>query len=140
MRKSFELASGENSRLVLFYDPGKLAETLRNAVVNTTLQSIGYSYSTPEEALAQLGGRIRGEGFPHEIGFFLGYPPKDVLGFMGILKIPCTFSGPWKIYGEKQESIRIVQMYRTAKTRVVRFLDAGGPPLMPLRESPSSAT
>ena len=104
-----------------------------------TLNSLGYVYCTPEEALSHLSTRISYESFPHEIGFFLGYPVKDVLGFMGILNIPLTFNGPWKVYGEKQASLQVVKSHRSPKASVVCSLDSGVSPLTLLKESSTLA-
>ena len=59
-----------------------------------------------------LISRLRSEEeFPHEIGLFLSYPPKDVLGF--IVNKACNHKcqGCWKVYGDEQESKSIFEKY-----------------------------
>ena len=47
---------------------------------------LGVKEFTPvalNRCIVKLIGRLQeNEGFPHEIGLFLGYPPEDVLGFI----------------------------------------------------------
>ena len=49
--------------------------------------------------------------FPHEIGAFLGYPPKDVIGFVENRGSNCLCSGWWKVYHDAD----------TAKTMFKKF-------------------
>ena len=39
------------------------------------------------------------DGFPHEIGLFLGYPPADVDGFIH-RHDECRLVGAWKVYSD----------------------------------------
>ena len=60
-----------------------LRADLRRPGVARFLAAYGYTSAAPEHALAHLRQRIQeGEGFPHEIGIFLGYPLGDVIGFI----------------------------------------------------------
>lgn len=62
--------------------------------------------------MIHLISRLRSEEeFPHEIGLFLSYPPKDVLGF--IVNRACNHKcqGCWKVYGDEQESKSIFEKY-----------------------------
>ena len=53
-----------------------------------------------ETYLDELINRLESKEFPHEIGIFLGYPLKDVLGFMGYGKKELTEVKNWRIYGD----------------------------------------
>ncbi|WP_255396957.1 DUF3793 family protein [Geobacter sp. DSM 9736] len=53
-----------------------------------------------EKTLSDLKSHLTGKSFPHEIGIFLGYSLKDVIGFMGWAPLPFTCQGPWKIFGD----------------------------------------
>ena len=50
--------------------------------------------------------------FPHEIGLFLGYPPKDVKGFIeeGPRCAKCT--GCWQVYGDEEKALKTFERYR----------------------------
>ena len=43
------------------------------------------------------------EGFPHEVGLFLGYPPEDVRGFMECRAKGFRCVGCWKVYGTRKK-------------------------------------
>ena len=55
--------------------------------------------------LSHLKKRLsQSEGFPHEIGLFLGYPPEDVRGFIENETRNYKFTGYWKVYGDEERS------------------------------------
>lgn len=50
--------------------------------------------------LTRLAQRMEAVGdFPHEVGFFLGYPAEDVVGFIRNKGQNFKFCGRWKVYG-----------------------------------------
>ena len=60
-----------------------------------------------------LAGRLSAsDGFPHEIGVFLGYPLADVKGFIENRGANYLCSGLWKVYCDEQEAQRTFQRYR----------------------------
>ena len=74
--------------------------------------------------LHELGRRWRESGrIPHEIGLVLGYPLKDVLGFMGLLPLRYEGGCGWRIYGNPCRSLRRSQRYRVARERAIAFLE-----------------
>lgn len=81
------------------------------------------------------------EGFPHEIGLFLGYPPEDVQGF---LADPgggrCKLCGHWKVYHDVEGARRAVRPVRLQPGGAVQP-PAGGVTLSQLfgvRETPAA--
>lgn len=60
--------------------------------------------------------KIRSKAFPHEIGIFLGYPLKDVLGFMKQIPLTYVCTHGWRIYGDAQLSNNIYEKYHQART------------------------
>ena len=47
--------------------------------------------------------RLRRESdFPHEVGLFLGYPPRDVEGFIREKARRAKCTGAWKVYGDEE--------------------------------------
>lgn len=121
--RALVLKQQAHRRLVLIYHPAMLEQTLKHRVVKQTLRKLRYDYEDVETALAHLQVRLNEEDFPHEIGFFLGYPIKDVLAFMGILQLPLTASGPWKMYGKIEDSLARVKTYLRAREQVLDRLD-----------------
>lgn len=67
----------------------------------------------------QSSGRI-----PHEIGIALGYPLKDVWGFMGLNNFRCNGSCGWQIFGDPEPSKKTRARYENARRRAEQLLRA----------------
>jgi hypothetical protein len=118
-----ELADRGDSLLLLLYRPQSLAALLARPNVLGFLRKAGYTNpADPQTSLAELQTRISAAGFPHEIGVFLGYPLKDVAGFMGWAPLPFTCQGPWKIYGDPAGSLGLAEAFRQSRCRMARWL------------------
>ena len=85
-----------------------LQADLEDVNIAQFLQKQGYAQNnTVEGAIHTLQERFRQQqGFPHEIGVFLGYPVADVIGFIqnGGKNSKCT--GYWKVYTDEQYAQR----------------------------------
>ncbi|MBR2283998.1 MAG: DUF3793 family protein [Ruminococcus sp.] len=93
--------------LIYIYRPSSLEHDLSSSEACRVLEDCGYCCegcrSNTGKLLSRLISRLnKEEGFPHEIGLFLGYPPEDVVGF--IEKKECTYSGLWKVYGDAEKA------------------------------------
>jgi hypothetical protein len=131
-----ELADRGDSLLLLIYRPEQLKALLARKSVAVILERAGYREpGDPEEVLAELQRRLSGEGFPHEIGVFLGYPLKDVVGFLGWARLPFSCQGPWKIYGDPRESLRLADVAAPGRRRQSARMPAGRFPPLPARQS-----
>ncbi|HBG07119.1 MAG: hypothetical protein A2075_14415 [Geobacteraceae bacterium GWC2_58_44] len=120
------LADRGSSVLLLLYCPMALGSLLGQKSVQIILGKAGYQEpAEPEKVLSELEKRMAGEGFPHEIGVFLGYPLKDVVGFMGWAQISFTCQGPWKIFGNPAESLRLAETHRECRCRISQQLASG---------------
>ncbi|MTV50925.1 DUF3793 family protein [Heliobacillus mobilis] len=62
--------------------------------------------------------------FPHEIGFAIGYPFKDVLGFLGLSTQAKSTVCEWCIYGNVQSSLKLKQRFDQASQLALAFLGA----------------
>lgn len=101
---------------VLFYDKVQLAAVLADESIRAFIDSYGYSdCRTVLEFLSVLRARYLNPGFPHEIGVFLGYPLKDVLGFVEKGPQAAVACGRWKVYGETCHSLTLMQNYELAE-------------------------
>ncbi len=70
----------------------------------------------PRQFVAELGRRWRKSGeIPHEIGLALGYPVKDVLGFMDLLPLDYTTCCGWRVYGDPKPSLQKSQAFQKAR-------------------------
>ncbi len=119
----------KNQRTALFYvyRPNKLAADLSTEEARRLLRHCGYPIGTePEEWLACLIGRIAdSQGFPHEIGLFLGYPLHDVLGFIENKGQNCRLSGCWKVYCREQEAEKTFARFKRCSEVYRRLFDSG---------------
>ncbi len=122
-----ELQTKEKSLLLLCYNRAHLEKHLAHAGIRTLLHKAGYDKAASlDQLLAELKQRVaNGATFPHEIGLFIGYPAKDVAAFMGLIKLPLTCQGPWKIYGNPFESLNLVEQYRCCRQRMCNVLSSG---------------
>ncbi|MDO0822738.1 DUF3793 family protein [Desulfosporosinus nitroreducens] len=107
-----------NGRLqVIFYQREKLDFVLRQKPVQEFLMTMNYPKQYSLDAyLSLLKHRIISLKFPHEVGVFLGYPLKDVLGFMGLLPLPYKRTQGWRIYGDELPSNEVYEKYRQARS------------------------
>lgn len=91
-------STGTNALIYVFRED-KLKNDLKNPDLDNLLDELGYSKGGINTVLRQLKERMTENGdFPHEIGAFLGYPPKDVIGFVKNKGSNCLCSGWWKVY------------------------------------------
>lgn len=65
------------------------------------------------------------DGFPHEVGIFLGYPLCDVKGFIEHKGKNYTCSGPWKSYREPGAAMKDFARLEKCKTIYKRLFDGG---------------
>lgn len=100
--------------LICVYRTKWLAHVLRGTRTRAFLRAEGYRISDDtEEMLSQLSKRLCVSGdFPHEIGVFLGYPLRDVIGFIENHGENYTCVGYWKAYGNPDRARKIFDSYR----------------------------
>ncbi|GAW67095.1 hypothetical protein GPEL0_01r2748 [Geoanaerobacter pelophilus] len=130
------LADRGTSVLLLLYSRDALGSLLAQKSVRVILRKAGYAEPDRFEAvLSELEQRVEGEGFPHEIGVFLGYPLKDVVGFMGWAPISFTCQGPWKIFGNPAPSLELAENHRKCRCEMSLQLASGCNPLDCLKKN-----
>ena len=116
------------SALIYVYRDTSLARTLTDPEVQAFLSAYGYescsfcdecssSGCNIKNCLDHLMSRLAGDEademrFPHEIGIFLGYPLQDVKGFIDNNGKNSKYTGIWKVYGDKDASIKLFEKYR----------------------------
>ena len=106
-----------------------LREDLRHRAAAELLGRCGYAPSSPARCLCQLRCRmVQGEGFPHEVGLFLGYPPEDVQGFMERRAKGFRCVGCWKVYGDAEKAQKLFASYKKC-TAVYTARHAKGTPV-----------
>lgn len=121
------LQTRERALLLLCYNRTHLERHLSHAGIRALLYKAGYEDTTSGEKLLQeLCIRIgKNDSFPHEIGLFIGYPAKDVAAFMGLVNLPFTCQGPWKIFGNPERSLGLAEQHRCCRQRMGELLSSG---------------
>lgn len=111
------------STKVLFYKPISLEAALTDFRNARFLKSIGYpkEYSL-ESYLGHMIDKIKKGNIPDEIGLFLGYPLKDVIGFMGHPSLKLTKVNGWRVYGDAALSDQTYNEFLKAKATIKKLL------------------
>jgi len=114
------LQTRERALLLFCYNRDNLEHHLAHQGIRVLLEKAGYDTSLTSNALlAELCRRFENSAaFPHEIGLFIGYPAKDVAAFMGLVNLPFSCQGPWKIYGNPVQSLCLAEQYRCCRQRM----------------------
>lgn len=117
------------SRLfIITYRKQPMLASLKSKKIEHFLKSIGYPVSSLENSLNFLGTRITGcDEFPHEIGFFLGYPTDDVLEFIKHKGLDFKFCGYWKVYSDEDKAKKLFSQYRKCNAFLLKKAEAGIP-------------
>ena len=122
---SVTVCQSEHCAKVVIYR-AELVESMLSDVPRWVLRRLGYPADTkPAAFLDELRRRWRAnERMPHEIGFALGYPVKDVLGFMNLVRLPCTGVCGWRIYGNPDPSLRLRREHEKARVQITAAMRA----------------
>jgi hypothetical protein len=128
----------DKNALVFVYSPRLLAAALNAPLARRTLVALGYplpataatefaAMEAVAPCLAFLARRFREDAdFPHEVGFFLGYPPVDVLGFMRHRGSRCKLRGMWQVYGDAARAAVLFAEYAWCRDLLVKHVQNGG--------------
>ncbi len=102
---------------VIFFRRDLMRMLISNDKKKDYLAEFGYGdCSDLDEYLQKLKSRFNSDDFPHEIGIFLGYPLKDVYGFVNCHeKCRNTEKTPWKVFGDPEPSLKIIDAHRKAR-------------------------
>lgn len=131
--KAIPLRKSNGRTLVYIYRPDYLSRDLQHPRAKAMLMSKGYAPNNVYKCLAQLAKKVNSDNeFPHEIGFFLGYPPEDVCGFISDSikepNCPCAkCTGHWKVYGNKEAAERQFAKYKTCTKIYKNEIEKGRP-------------
>lgn len=118
-----ELPGRNGGVLLLAYRLESLVELFARPATQAVLTRAGYADpADPKAALNQLENRLREDGFPHEIGVFLGYPLKDVAAFLGWVELPFASQALWRIYGKPARSLALADLFRQSRCRMAQRL------------------
>lgn len=122
------LSQLERSYLLLVYRRRQLSAQLERPEIAQLLSEAGYPTGCPLAAqLERLGRRLaeQKEGFPHEIGLFLGYPPEDVTGFLRHGGKNCLLCGHWKVYAHPEQARELFRRYDKCRDALCKRVALG---------------
>lgn len=129
------LAQRKTGILVLVYRPALMSAAIKRPLAQSYLEKRGYKTDDLSDCIEHLHRRICGTDidsllhgcccFPHEVGFFLGYPCTDVLSFIenegrGSLCVGC-----WKVYSHEADAKECFCRYRECTEDFLRQFDDG---------------
>lgn len=114
--------------LVLIYNAQLLQACVQQPEAKRALLRLGYPMNgTLSQVIARLYARVQGQAeFPHEVGFFLGYPVEDVLGFMRHRGKHYKLCGPWKVYSDVPRAMAMFQELVACRAQVLHHIESGG--------------
>jgi hypothetical protein len=110
---------------IIIFNETKVARTLNCITPCMLSEKMNYTGSiNPAGFVREIAERWqKQDAVPHEIGLALGYPIKDVLGFMGLNSLECTGVCGWKIYGSPDLSFEWWNKYKTAKEHALNLIE-----------------
>lgn len=108
---------------LFIYNLNAVDETLRDKRNIRFLKGLGYSeeYSL-DVYISTLMKKMRSGSIPDEIGVFLGYPLKDVMGFIGHKSLKLTKVKGWRVYGDPTLSDKKHRDFMEAKETIKKML------------------
>ncbi|GAA0101028.1 DUF3793 family protein [Paraclostridium bifermentans] len=124
-RLKYEIVYKDNGEIkILFINKDALSETLKNKKCVNFLKFIGYpNYYTLDNYINCLLDKLKENEFPHEIGIFLGYPLKDVVGFMGYGNYELQKTKYWRVYGNTEISDEIYNKFLEDRKKMRNMLE-----------------
>ena len=122
------LCCRDRRALLYLYRPTRLQRDLAAPEARALLRDAGYSDLRTDRCVMELERRLcASEGFPHEIGLFLSYPPEDVRGFIEHGGKDCKCSGLWKVYGDPAKAQKLFALYQKCTTSYRKQREKGVP-------------
>lgn len=124
------LQRSEDSVLLYMYREQMLKDILSRPDIRCFLSQYSYEDYSVEAALGFLSKKINcrsDNGFPHEIGVFLGYPLEDVIAFILNEGKNCKCTGCWKAYTDQCGAMKTFALYAKCKEVYTRLFAAGIP-------------
>lgn len=131
------LARRKTGTLLYVYRADLVEERLAQPKVMSYLAQAGYPTLSLSGCIEHLYQRIQGTdlhsqltgtcSFPHEIGFFLGYPYTDVIGFIENKGEGFLASGCWKVYAQESDAQACFCRYKECTASYENLFDEGVP-------------
>ncbi|MBE5900332.1 MAG: DUF3793 family protein [Lachnospiraceae bacterium] len=102
----------EKRILIYMYRPERLKKDLADPLAKALLSELKYPVDDTELCVARMIYRVNAQKeFPHEIGLFLGYPPRDVEAFIKNQAQNAKYVGTWKVYYDEEKALKTFALY-----------------------------
>lgn len=112
--------------LIYVYRKAKLMQVIQNKEIREFMEHHGYTCTCLETMLDKLAAKLQGNnGFPHEIGVFLGYPFEDVKAFIANKGKNYKHVGHWKVYTDEHAAIRTFSRFKKCTELYCQKLEEG---------------
>lgn len=116
----------EKRVLVMVYRKRRLEAQLQSCKNRAFLSQFGYlETGNMANDIHRLKERLQSEGFPHEIGVFLGYPLWDIYCFIHHRDEGCLLSGEWKVYHNAAYAQKLFGRYQSCRAALVKKIADG---------------
>jgi hypothetical protein len=113
---------------LFIYNAKALDETLKDKRNMRFLTEQGYPREyTMDAYIHELVIKMQNGLIPDEIGIFLGYPVKDVMGFIGHASLKLTKVNGWRVYGDPRISDKKYNDFMEAKEAIKKMLVYNSP-------------
>lgn len=130
------LRTDEEGSLLLFYRHDLLYKRLSGKTMQTFLRRAGYPEPiSVNGALRHLQVAFSQGESPDEVGMFLGYPLKDVSGFIARKNQPWEGRCMWRVYGPPRRSLRLYQRFCDERRAMTDLMMSGNGPAALLKAS-----
>ena len=124
-RLSYEIINIHDGGVrIVFINKDSLSKVLNNKKCLNFLKFVGYpSNYDLDKYINVLIDKLNTKDFPHEIGIFLGYPLKDVVGFMGYGKYKFCKTRYWRVYGDESISDNVYNQFISDRAKIKSLLE-----------------
>ena len=124
-RLSYEIINIQDGGIrIVFINKDSLSKVLSNKKCLNFLKFVGYpSNYDLDKYINVLIDKLNTKDFPHEIGIFLGYPLKDVVGFMGYGKYKFCKTRYWRVYGDESISDNVYNQFISDRAKIKSLLE-----------------
>lgn len=127
-RIKYRITNSNDSTKILFYNPVIMEKNIQEPKNKKFLESLGYDKNFRlEEHIDFLMGKIQKGEVPAEIGIFLGYPLKDIIGYIGHPSLKLTKIKGWRVYGDPRLSDAKYREFSKARKEVKALLEFMAP-------------
>lgn len=123
----FPIQKKDNRMLFFVYNRKLLRERCSSKKAIQYLKEKNYPVTSGfDSILLELLSRLMtNKTFPHEVGFFLGYPLEDVIQFEVQHGNGFKFCGDWKVYGNLKDALVQMNEYKNCRNYCSSQLEKG---------------